>query len=139
MLEIDNQADGSKDFKIGLPAAGGKLVAALPEAIKDVKVEAPGECVLGETATVRISVIGESGRPINGSLPLRVDIDDAWGRRTEWSRFTTTRRASDGVCEFTFVPAINDLPGQWRIHVTDLVGDNRAEASVSVVERTTQP
>ena len=124
--------DGAMRFEIGLPKAGGKLIAALPEAIDRVKVELPKEAVLGKPVTLRITVLGKSGRVIRGSLPLRVNIEDAWGRRSEWSRYTTTRRAKDGVCEFTFVPGVNNLPGTWTIIVRDLWADKRATAKTTV-------
>ena len=125
---------GSLRFGISLPAGSGKLIAALPEPIGAVRLELPKEATLGKPVTLRATVLGKSGRVLRGSLPLRVDIDDAAGRRTEWSRYTTTRRAKDGVCEFPFVPAVNDLAGVWTILVTDLVGDRKAEAKLTVGE-----
>ncbi len=130
----EKQADGAVRFEIGLPAAGGKLIAALPEAIGGVRLDLPKKATLGEAVTLRASVLGKSGRVIQGSLPLRVDINDAAERRSEWSRFTTTRRAKDGVCEFTFVPGVNDLPGVWTVHVTDLVGDQNATATLTITD-----
>lgn len=126
------RAIGEKKFEIGLAAADGKLIAALPEPINEVRIEAPQQAKAGEAVTLRLTVLGESGNTIRGSLPLRVDIDDAYSRRTEWSRFTTTRRGNDGVCEFTFVPAINDALGNWTIRVTDLIGDKTARATIKV-------
>ena len=133
-IAVEKQADGQVRFEIGLPAAGGKLIAALPEPIERVKLELPKTAALGEAVTLRAVVLGKSGRVIRGSLPLRVNIEDAWGRRSEWSRFTTTRRAKDGVCEFTFVPGVNDPPGAWTIHVTDFVGNKKAKATLTIAD-----
>lgn len=121
-------------FDIGLAAADGKLIAALPEPIKAVHIKAPTQAKAGESVAMQLTVLGESGQVIRGGLPLRVDIDDAIGRRTEWSRFTTTRRGKDGVCEFVFTPAINDAVGDWTIRVVDLVSDKTATASLRVTE-----
>jgi len=126
--------DGACGFDIGLPAAGGKLVAALPEPIESLRLDVPAQAAAGENVTIRVLVTGRSGRPIRGSLPLRVDIDDAWGRRTDWSRFSTTHRGSGGVCEFTFIPAINDPTGTWSVHVTDLVSDRKATANITITD-----
>ena len=126
--------DGAMRFEIGLPKAGGKLIAALPEPIGQIKIECPREAVLGKAVTFRVVVLGKSGRVIRGSLPLRVNIEDAWGRRSEWSRFTTTRRAKDGVCEFTFVPGISNLPGAWTVIVRDLLADKRATAKITITD-----
>ncbi|MDO9464432.1 MAG: hypothetical protein Q7J67_03955 [bacterium] len=133
-ITVEKQDNGAVNFEIGLPAASGKLIAALPEPIDGVRIDLPKEAALGKTVTFQVVVLGKSGRVIRGSLPLRVDIEDAWQRRSEWSRFTTTRRAKDGVCEFTFVPGVNDLPGEWTINVTDLVGDKRATATIMITD-----
>jgi hypothetical protein len=138
-LSVQPLAAGAVRFGIGLSAGGGKLIASLPERISRVSVERPEQVTAGEPVTIRIAVLGESGQAIRGSLPLRVDVDDASGRRTEWSRYTTTRHADGGICEFTFIPALNDLAGHWTIHVRDLVSDQVATVTLRVSEVVSDP
>jgi len=124
--------DGRARFQLTLPAAQGKVIVALREPIGGVAVETVGDLMLGRDVTLRIRVLGESGAAIAGSLPLRVEITDPLGRVSEWSRFTTTRRGKDGVCEFTFTPALNDVPGEWTVTVTDWVAGKQAIVPLDV-------
>ena len=124
--------DGRAKFKVRLPAARGKLIAALPEPIWKVQVELSEKAVLGKSVTMRVKVIGKSGNPLKGSLPLRVDVLDPIGRKTEWCKYTTTRRRKQGVCAFTWIPAINDVPGGWTVTVRELISGKKATKNVTV-------
>ncbi|MCC6696214.1 MAG: hypothetical protein IT365_11345 [Candidatus Hydrogenedentes bacterium] len=126
-IEYETQADRAV-FTSRLPAARGRLVAALPEALSGVRVTAPAECKAGEIVELMIEVLGVSGNPISGALPLRVDVADPRARDSEWSRYTTTR---DGRCTFRFIPAMNDMPGTWTVSVTELIGGYKQEHKVS--------
>lgn len=122
------ERDGRAAFTLDIPAARGKLIAALPEAIASVRVTGPAECTPGNAVEVTIEVVGESGNPFNSVHPLRVDVIDPRGVDSEWSRFTTTR---NGACAFQFIPAVNDAPGPWKVSVTDLVGGYKGEVSIN--------
>ncbi|HEO70000.1 MAG TPA: hypothetical protein ENN80_01975 [Candidatus Hydrogenedentes bacterium] len=123
------EAAGRAVFTKRLPAARGKLVAALPEPIAGVAVKAPETATPGEVVELTIRVLGESGEAINGALPLRVDVADPAERLDQWGRYTTTRA---GVCTFRFIPAINDAPGEWNVRVTELIAGTQAETSITV-------
>lgn len=126
-IEYELQADRAV-FTSRLPAARGKLVAALPEALSAVRITGPTECRAGETVELAIEVLGASGNPMTGALPLQVEVKDPRGRDSEWPRFTTTR---DGRCLFRFIPAVNDVPGTWTVAVTELIGGYKQEHAVS--------
>ena len=127
--------DGTAEFEATLPAARGMLVAALPEPIAAVRVSAPADACLGVPVTMRLEVLGESGRPFAASLPLRVDVVDPLGRRSEWCRYTTTRRGRRGTAQFVWTPAVNDVPGEWTVSVSDLVAGKRATVTLCVERR----
>ncbi|MCP4640729.1 MAG: hypothetical protein GY851_09865, partial [bacterium] len=129
-VEYEEQ-DGRAVFDVRLPAARGMLVAALPEAVGEVVVTVPAAAKVGDPVVVRVEVRGESGNVLPCTLPIEIDAIDPLGRETEWHRYTT---AEDGVREYTFVPALNDALGEWRIRVTDLVAGLVGEASVAVAE-----
>ncbi len=126
-IEYQTQ-DAHAAFSLHLPAARGKLVAALPEVIGSVRVTEPLECKSGEPVELTIEVIGASGKPFNSNHPLRIDVTDPRGQDSEWSRYATTR---EGECVYRFVPAINDAPGTWNVTVTELVGGAKGELSVN--------
>jgi len=127
-IEYETRQDRAV-FQIRMTAARGKLIAALPEAIGSVALEAPENCTPGQPVTLAIKVLGESGDVLPCVLPLRIDVIDALGRETEWGRYTAAR---DGVREFVFIPAINDAEGTWTLRATDLVAGQTAESELRV-------
>ena len=64
-----------------------------------------------------------------GLQPLRIDIRDAAGVPTEYSRHVC---AENGRSAFSFRPAVNETGGDWRIDVADLTAGLQARAHVSV-------
>ena len=129
--QIECQRDqGRARFALDLPPAAGTLIAQLPEPIGSVEADVPEQAVGGRPVEARFRVLAESGRAFGNVLPLRVDVVDAIGRKMEWGRFTATR---DGVCRFTFTPAINDAPGTWTVRVTELISGQSTSASIECV------
>jgi len=126
--------DGCAVFKSELPAARGRLVAALPEPIQRVHIGLPKDAALGRPVDMELKVIGASGKPLVGSVPLRVDIVDPTGRATDWCRYTTTRRANQGVATFVWTPAINASAGQWTVTATDMVAGRQETVALVVKE-----
>ncbi len=114
-------------FTLDIPAARGKLIASLPEAIGSVRIAGPETCAPGQPVDLTIEVLSASGNPFKSAHPLRVEVSDPRAGESEWSRYTTTR---DGICVFRFVPAINEAPGNWEVTVTELVSGKKAEHRV---------
>ncbi|MBN1346894.1 MAG: hypothetical protein JXQ73_29655 [Phycisphaerae bacterium] len=129
LIEAKREGDRAT-FELSLPGAWGALVAVVPEAIESVKVEGPGRLEPGEPVSLTIRVIGKSGKAVGGVCPLRVEVLDPLGRESEWCRYTTTR---EGVCSFSFVPAINDAVGTWTVRVTDLIAGRVAEVELALL------
>lgn len=124
------EKDGRACFDVRMAAARGKLIAALPEAIGSVEIEAPEETEAGKPVQVTVKIRGESGAVLPAVLPLRIDVLDALGRKTEWGRYTATR---DGARTFSFTPALNDALGTWTVRATDLVAGKTAETNFVVM------
>jgi len=114
-------------FPIRMTGARGKLIVSLPEAIGRVALDVPASAQAGQPVPVRVEVLGESGAILAAVLPLRVDIRDALGRKTEWGRYTATH---GGLGHFIFVPALNDALGQWTVRATEWVSGKNAEATL---------
>ena len=126
-IEYEAQ-DGRAAFSLHLPAARGKLVAALPEVISSVRVTGPADCAAGNPVDLTVEVLGASGNPFNSVHPLRIEVSDPRGIDSEWSRYSTTR---DGACAFRFIPGVNDAPGEWKVQVTELVGGYKGELAIN--------
>ena len=121
--------DGYAVFETRLPAARGTLIAALHESVDRVSIEAPEKIVAGEPVVASIMVMGESGTPFDSVHPLEVTVIDPLGGARNYGRYTTTK---DGVCEFSFIPALNDPKGEWIVRATELVAGKQAELKVNV-------
>jgi len=121
-------------FNVMLPPAGGKLLAVLPRAIQQVKVIWPKYAKRGNRYTIRLAVLDAAGHPINGSIPVRLDLTDSSGRATEYSRYTTTVSSDTRGWSFEldFCPAINDLSGEWTLKVSELLSGKTAEHKIVV-------
>jgi hypothetical protein len=124
-------------FEVTLPPARGRLIAVLPEPVGKVVVTAPATCPRGRRSSIVVSVVGASGRPLAGSVPLQIEVRDPLGRRNEYSRYAATvpaGEAAGGRYQFSlpFLPGVNDLPGDWQVTVTELIGGGRAEHTLSV-------
>jgi hypothetical protein len=116
-ITATSQGDNAS-IKTSLPASQGKLLAVLPEKIGKVEVILPPQTERGKKVELRVRVLGVSGKPVVGAVPLRIQVLDATNRSNEYTRFAST--ASDGS-GFTMplIPALNDQTGAWTITVTD--------------------
>ncbi len=106
-----------REAKLWLPAAGGKLLLALPEEIGRLQVEGPTTLEAAKKATLKISLLSKSGAIMKHHHPIHVRVEDSRGTETGWSRYMALQ---NGSANFTFTPAYNDAPGRWAITVTDL-------------------
>jgi hypothetical protein len=93
-------------------------------------VEAPSEAKRGTPYEISVRVLDSSGRPLRGALPLRIELSDPLGHIDAYSRYAATDAA--GKYQLTVLPALNDAPGGWKVRVTDLLADTRAEKMINL-------
>jgi hypothetical protein len=118
------------EFPVMLDPARGKLIAVLPHSIGKVLLETPDQAKRGAPYDVRVRVLDASGSPLRGSLPLRVELSDPLGRTDPYSRYAATD--AEGEFRLTVWPALNDLPGDWTLRVTDLLAGTKAERTIGL-------
>lgn len=111
-LDYQRDADGNASFEIELPAAGGALIAAMPEKFAPVEISGSGNFF-------SILIPGAQG-----AIPLEVNIIDPEGGINELSGYFTMVQ---GKIEIPFVPALNAPQGKWRVSVTNLCDKNTVE------------
>jgi hypothetical protein len=131
-IDYQKKGDDLAEFDLKLNAASGKIIAALPEEIDKVSIEAPAKATPGKPVSLRIEVIGKSGKPIQGDIHLRVEIYDGLGDMLDWSRYTCTKRNEGNQCIFNFTPALNDVTGNWTIKVEELVSGRNATVLINI-------
>jgi hypothetical protein len=123
------------ELSLALPPAGGKLLAILPEAIQKMLIIGPSSADRGMSHELRIRVVDVKGKSVNGSVPLRIDVTDPLNRLSEYSCYTSTvfSEKNGWIATISFLPAINDLPGEWKFKITDLLSGKTLEKNVIVI------
>ena len=114
-LDYEKRDNGAVSFEIEVPAAGGALIAAMPEKLSPVEIS-------NSNNGLNISIPGAKG-----AVPLKVDIIDPEGRINELSGYFTL---TQGKIEIPFVPALDEPQGNWRISVTNLCDGNTVETEL---------
>ena len=110
-------AEGHLSIPIALGPGEGTLFMVTPEPLAGVDTELPQEAVRGETVHCGIRVVDDTGRPVEATVPLQVEISDPAGRVAEYSGYYG---AVDGQVALRLDMAPNDRPGVWRVHVREL-------------------
>ena len=116
---------GGLTFDLELPAAGGKLVAIYPKPIQDVSLSVPERARRRATLVIGVTVAAADGEAQCGSQPIHVQLCDPSGQPGEISGWYATR---DGQLCVPFSPAVNDLPGTWRLLVREQSSGKTAAA-----------
>lgn len=112
--------DGKFHCKLWLAAADGRIIASLPEPLAAPEVTVrEGALERGKAATIAVKLNYVSGKPVQGVVPLLVNVKDGEGQTTHHRRYTAT---ADGKLELEIIPAVNDAAGQWSITVEELIG-----------------
>jgi hypothetical protein len=78
-------------------------------------------------AGLRIRLSDEHGQPVDRSV-VHVDVYDPAGK---WIRYYSGNAdVVDGKAEFSIPFALNDMPGQWRLKVRDVISGLEATREV---------
>lgn len=108
---------GKTEMTLELPAASGKILAIYPQTIGNVEVVAPKSIIVGKETHFTIRLFDDKNMPVPGVQPIKVIITDPKRKKNEYSGYFS---AIDGVAEIKFIPAVNDLRGEWTLAVTEL-------------------
>jgi len=110
-------------FDVHLSSLGGTIVAILPQAIGGVSIEAPESvdkrCV---EQNIGIAIDDADGNPLCGVVPLEIKITDPSGKPSGLGGYYA---AEKGRLDIAFIPALNDLAGEWIIEATELVSGKK--------------
>lgn len=112
-----------------LAPGDGRMFLITPEALHHVEVKVPETAARGKAATLAVSILDPSGKPLAAVIPFRLDITDPNGREMEWSGY---HAAKDGRLALPCDIAANDTRGVWTIRVTELASGLSSEAFMRV-------
>jgi hypothetical protein len=101
----------------------GKLLLLLPAPITELKVGVPAKVKSGQTFVLEVKVNAKA------RLPLKIEVLDAKGRKTDDSAFAA---AAAGEYKQSITVPLNAEPGRWRILVRELASGKNATVSVVV-------
>jgi WD40 repeat protein len=105
----------------------GAILALLPAAI-DRLLLSSSQAAEGNALRVQVQIADAEGRTIDGAIPLEVVIEDASGGR----RYHLYRTAVHGLWDETFPVASNDVPGRWRVAVTERLSGRQVVGDFAV-------
>ena len=116
------------DFKIKVKTSVPELFGLVQGTIDDIKVDAPSTLNRGETMTLDVKIAGEGSTDLRSVV--RVDVYDPEGAYTLY--YSDNCEVVNGSGTHSFNTALNDLPGQWKIHLTEVISGTEQEISVQV-------
>jgi hypothetical protein len=109
--------DGKLSWRSSLAGADGSIYLVTSKPISQVHIDPLDKIARGKSASVSVSVLDDTAKPIAAVLPLQVEITDPAGRVAEYSGYHAAR---DGRLDLTLDVAKNDAAGWWQIRVRDL-------------------
>lgn len=110
------EENGRYKFSKKLAPADGTIIAVYPNPISEIKIDLPVVAKRGETVSIEISIWDSKGKSY-GTQPINVRITATGDTDTPYTSYYAT---DNGKFNLDIIPAINDLPGTWRVEVTDL-------------------
>ena len=126
--------DGWMAVDVDMTHYPGKILAFLPEPVRGVKAEASGSVSLGGNVSYRVSVIGESGNPMQAAFPVEIEIIDPVGKVAK----RVYRAAAPEYVGVYTVP-VNGKAGRWQVRVRELVAGSVSVCDVEVTQGPTKP
>jgi hypothetical protein len=114
-------------FSVPIESAEAKFFAALPYEVGDIAVTV-SDVHSGSVANVSVKV--DVPADAKDCHPVLVEIYDPNGVRNRL--YSGVCDAKGGVGYHAFRTALNDIPGRWRVIVTDYVTGKKALAAFSV-------
>ena len=131
-----SETDGVLQFESDFGPGDGRVFLVTSQKIADVRLTEPSRARLGEQVSLRVAVVDGGGRPIDAVVPVRVDILDPRDNPAEFSGYYG---ADHGQLTVNVDLAANDLPGTWKVRVTELASGIRREHDLSVERAASGP
>jgi len=113
---------------VDVPADEPVVVAAMPYRVDELQLSVPDKIQQGQVLAVAIRVLGTPH--VMGHHVLRIALIDPDGHRVDFVNRPIIARLGRETLHIPF--ALNDRPGQWQIHVADVVTGTAASGTFSV-------
>ncbi len=114
------------DFKIKVKTSVPELYGLVQGKIDHIKVEAPSTLNRGEKIKLDFEMIGEDISDLKSVV--RVDVFSPDGKMINYYSDNCDLNNSSG--SYSFNTALNDLPGLWKIRLTEVISSVEKEVSI---------
>lgn len=130
-VPVAKTASGRYAITLSMERFGGALVAWLPNQIASVKLSAPETATANQPVRVTATVSCQD-RPVPGAIAVEFLLRDPAGKP---SVVFGVRATKDGHAVFQWTPAVNDPPGPWTLHATELASGKTAQNTIELKPR----
>jgi len=119
---------GGNDFKIKVKTSVPELYGLVQGKIDHIKVEAPSTLNRGEKVKLNFEMVGENISDLKSVV--RVDVFSPDGKKINFYSDNCDLNNSSG--SYSFNTALNDLPGLWKIRLTEVISSVEKEVSINI-------
>jgi hypothetical protein len=105
------------DFTISIETAVPELFGLVPGTIDDIEVDAPSVLARGETLVLDLKMAGEGSVKLRSVI--RIDVFDPKGAHIPY--YSDNCEVSNGSGTQLFTTALNDVAGDWKIRLTEVI------------------
>jgi len=116
------------DFKIKVKTSVPELFGLALGMVKDIEVNAPSSLSRGETVTLDYKIVGEGGAGLRSVV--RVNVYDNEGTNTLY--YSDNCEVINGSGSHRFKTALNDMTGQWKIKLTEVISGTEKEVRIKL-------
>lgn len=120
------QTDRKTLWKVALGPGEGRVFLLAPRRIANVALTLPQKLTRDQTLKGTVQILGEDQKPLAAVIPVRVELIDPTGTPAEIAGYYA---AKNGILEFAYPFAPNDLSGTWLCRVTELASEKTAQIS----------
>ncbi len=113
------ESNGRNRFTLDLPPAGGRVLVFLPETIGGIDIGSSDtlDPVRGKWHRLSARLTGNSGHPVPGIIPVRVDIRGPGDRPLDLSRYDAF---TNGEWSLDLPISFNQPAGTYQLTLTEL-------------------
>ncbi len=120
------KSQGRFRFQLDLPPGGGRVLIFLPETVDSIEIGDvnPDQLNRGNWLKLSAHLLGASGQPLPGVLPVRVDIAGPNGKLLDISRYDAF---VNGKWSLDIPISFNQPAGQYQLTLTELASGSQAK------------
>lgn len=116
------------EFNISIYNSVPELFGLLKGKIEDLNIRAASRVRPGETVTLDFTIAGEKISSFNSVA--RVEVYNPKGEEVNY--YSKNCEITNGSGRYSFCTALNDLPGIWKVRVTEVISNLQKEVSIMV-------